>query len=158
MIDSFFYALFTGSKNHMGGFLFNIGKFLAIIIIKPQTNKYPHKPCGSHTHRRYLCAGFAWLVSVFMQVFCVCDCGIVEFLVVRYVEFMKTRAGMWKQVVHIAFWGKQVLQCHSHLHKCFSGGLSFMNCLIDSDPRRYIVLLLWNHQKVPTTSRRSARR
>lgn len=38
MIDSFFYALFTGSKNHMGGFLFNIGKFLAIII-KPQALK-----------------------------------------------------------------------------------------------------------------------
>ncbi|XP_058209571.1 large ribosomal subunit protein P2y-like isoform X3 [Rhododendron vialii] len=44
-----------------------------------------------------------------------------------------------------------VLQCRSHLHKCFSCGLSFMSCLIDSDPRRYIVLLLWNHQKVPTT-------
>lgn len=84
MIDSFFYALFTGSKNHMGGFLFNIGKFLAIII-KPQTLKQTPSQAMwvSHTPKVFVCAGFTWLVSVFMQVLCVCDCGIVEFLVVR---------------------------------------------------------------------------
>lgn len=101
----------------MGGFLFNIGKFLAIII-KPQTLKQTSSQTiwVPHTPKVFVCAGFTWLVSVVMQVFCVFDCGIVEFLVVIDKWNLRKLGQECEQVVHIAFWGKQVLQCHSHLH------------------------------------------